>query len=193
MTRAKRAAGALTLCLLLLACCLCAAGCTEEKTEEPPPGVTLTALEQTYTGEALYPVVTVTPTDLSDVRLKFYRDGEEVSAMVDAGEYRVVAEVQNGAIPDEEAEFVIRKATIDLAAVELPAKQYDGTTAYAATVAKLPGAGKNAVSLEIEGRLSAAEGEQVRLAVTKIALTGEDAANFELGSVEALYVRVIKN
>ena len=55
------------------------------------------------------------------------------------------------------------------------------------------GAGKNAVSLEIEGRLSAAEGEQVRLAVTKIALTGEDAANFELGSVEALYVRVIKN
>lgn len=131
MTRAKRAAGALTLCLLLLACCLCAAGCTEEKTEEPTPGVTLTALEQTYTGEALYPVVTVTPTDLSDVRLKFYRDGEEVSAMVDAGEYRVVAEVQNGAIPDEEAEFVIRKATIDLAAVELPAKQYDGTTAYA--------------------------------------------------------------
>ena len=46
---------------------------------------------------------------------------------------------------------------------------------------------------QIEGRLSAAEGEQVRLAVTKIALTGEDAANFELGSVEALYVRVIKN
>lgn len=46
--------------------------------------------------------------------------------MVDAGEYRVVAEVQNGAIPDEEAEFVIRKATIDLAAVELPPNNTTG-------------------------------------------------------------------
>ena len=176
---------------------LCALCCFAACEEEPPaeekaePGIYLTALEQTYTGEALYPVVTAEPAGVSDIKLHFYAGEEEVASMVAAGTYRVVAVAENGAVDNAEAEFVIRRAVIDLAAVSLPAKQYDGTTDYRATVAKLPGAGGNAVSLEIEGRLSAAEGENVRLAVTKIALVGEEAENFELGSAEALYVDII--
>lgn len=173
-----------------------AAGCKSGEEKLPAdttPRVELSALEQVYDGTAHYPQVTIYPSDLSDVELQFFAEGEQIEKAVYPGNYMVKAVVKNGSIADVEAEFVIEPAEINLKKVVFPAKKADGTTNYVAVISDLPDiVGKDRVSLRIEGRLSSASvGDKVNLAVTKIALEGDHAKYYTLTKAEAIYVSVV--
>lgn len=172
------------------------AGCNSGENNLPAdtkPRVELSALEQVYDGTARYPQVTAYPSDLSDVELLFYSEGSQIEKAVYPGNYTVKAVVKNGKISDVTAEFKIKSAEIDLKEIVLPEKKADGTINYSATVSELNGiVGKDRVVLRIEGRLSsAAAGEKIKLAVTKIALEGDHAKYYVLKKAEAIYVDVV--
>lgn len=187
------------LSILTAAICVAvafAAGCKNGEEKLPAdttPRVEFSALEQVYDGTAHYPQVTIYPTDLSDVELQFFVEGEQMEKAVYPGVYTVKAVVKNGKIADVEAEFKIKPAEIDLKKVVFPVKKADGATNYAAVISELPGiVGKDRVSLRVEGRLSsAAVGDKVNLAVTKIALEGDHAKYYTLTKIEAIYVSVV--
>lgn len=181
---------ALVLCVAFAAGAAACGGGGDTAAEKPR--IELSSLSAVYDGEAHYPETTIVPSDLSDVELTFYRDGQRVSEMVYPGEYKVVAVVKNKKIEDAEAQFVIAPAAIELKDVVLPDKVFDGSTDYSATIGDLPGTvGKDRVSLVVEGRLAtAAVGQKVKLAVTKIELLGDHAGYYSLAKIDALYVDI---
>lgn len=182
------------LCLVAALCAMCLIGCGESRETPPeaPPPIELTELTRVYCGRAIYPTVTLTPTDLSDVTLRFYSGEEEIPEAVYPGKYRVKAVAENGAAQTE-AELVILPVTVDPASVVLPPKKFDGTTDYVISTRQLPGKVRgDALFLEIEAKFSdAAAGARKRLTVYSIRLTGAAAGYYKLSKAAELYADII--